>query len=297
MSIEAKVRLARGPKSRLPTPPNSFELGRPYVAEDTKELWIGQGLTVPMIQVGFSGVLTEASIQGLVADLAALTAADATETARAEAAEAATLTTAEGYTDTGIAAEVVRADASYVSVYAPQVFIKNYQISADVTAGQVVSMDSASSNVVSPCTSTRIPLGIAQQDGLFANHDQIDVCIAGVSPINATMAGNPIRAGDILAVNDLGQVIIAVPAPGKTIRTIGLSVDADDGPLDTFIVLVAPGSVTGDSVAALSGAVTTAEAYTDSSIAAIPAAHNYTPDIAAAVGTETTRATGVGGIL
>jgi hypothetical protein len=240
-----------------------------------------------MIQVGFSGVLTEADIVGLVADLLALSASDATETARAEAAET-TLTT-------DIAAETTRAEAaeatlsdSFMYVYEHGLFLFQYQISADVASGQVVSLDALSSDVVSPCTSTRVPLGVAQQDGLSGS--QIWVCIGGVSPVNAVMAGAALRSGDILAVNDLAQVILAVPAPGETIRTIGIAVDADDGPLDAFVVYVAPGSLTGDSVSALADAVTTSEAYTDSSIAAIPAAHNYSPDIATAVGTETTRA-------
>jgi hypothetical protein len=55
MSITSKLRLARGPLANKPEPPNSFEIGRPYIAEDDKSLWIGQGVNAPMIQIGISG--------------------------------------------------------------------------------------------------------------------------------------------------------------------------------------------------------------------------------------------------
>lgn len=47
----APVRIARGPKSNLPTPPHAFELGRPYFCLDTAELFVGMGLAEPMLQV------------------------------------------------------------------------------------------------------------------------------------------------------------------------------------------------------------------------------------------------------
>jgi hypothetical protein len=54
MSITSKIRIARGLKSGLPVPPNSFEQGRPYFAEDTQELFVGQGISLPMLKVGFT---------------------------------------------------------------------------------------------------------------------------------------------------------------------------------------------------------------------------------------------------
>src|ERR1700733_11340838 len=54
MSITSKIRIARGLKSGLPVPPNSFEQGRPYFAEDTYELFIGRGIGLSMLQVGFT---------------------------------------------------------------------------------------------------------------------------------------------------------------------------------------------------------------------------------------------------
>src|SRR5580704_4823039 len=60
MAVTSKIRIARGLIANLPVPPNSFEVGRPYFAEDTQELFIGQGIAVPMSQVlgGVEGPLT-----------------------------------------------------------------------------------------------------------------------------------------------------------------------------------------------------------------------------------------------
>lgn len=48
---EAKLRVHRGLRANLPTPPNSFEPGRVYFCLDTGEMFVGSGLTNPMIQV------------------------------------------------------------------------------------------------------------------------------------------------------------------------------------------------------------------------------------------------------
>jgi len=81
MSITSKLRLARGLLANLPLPPNAFEIGRPYIATDDQSLWVGQGPNLPMLKIGVSGgvgpTITESEVVGLVADLAALNAADA----------------------------------------------------------------------------------------------------------------------------------------------------------------------------------------------------------------------------
>ena len=51
MSITSKIRLARGLRSELPTPPHSFEIGRPFFCKDTGELFVGEGENLPMKQV------------------------------------------------------------------------------------------------------------------------------------------------------------------------------------------------------------------------------------------------------
>jgi hypothetical protein len=55
MSITSKIRLFRGLRANLPTPPNSFEIGRPYFCTDTGELFIGAGVNVPMSPVLAAG--------------------------------------------------------------------------------------------------------------------------------------------------------------------------------------------------------------------------------------------------
>jgi hypothetical protein len=49
-----KLRIARGLKANLPLPPNAFEPGRPYFCTDTHELFIGAGLSSPMVSVNAS---------------------------------------------------------------------------------------------------------------------------------------------------------------------------------------------------------------------------------------------------
>jgi hypothetical protein len=67
MAITSKIRIARGLISELPAPPNSFEQGRPYFAEDTQELFIGQGISLPMLQV-FGSVQGPLTFLGVWAD-------------------------------------------------------------------------------------------------------------------------------------------------------------------------------------------------------------------------------------
>jgi hypothetical protein len=162
-------------------------------------------------------------------------------------------------------------------------FLKVYQAQGTVVAGQVVSMVNGTSDVVQACTSTMIPLGIAISVTRFG----VTTCIGGVSPINAVMTGAAISPGDFLAVNDSSQVILAQPAPGQTIRTIGIAVDADSahpGTTDQFIVYVIPQSVTGDSsnsglLSKATGTITSAQilafAATPVTIVADPGAGKY----------------------
>jgi len=55
-----KLRIARGLRANLPSPPNSFVAGRPYFATDTGQLFIGTGLSTPMEQVS-TNIATEAT--------------------------------------------------------------------------------------------------------------------------------------------------------------------------------------------------------------------------------------------
>jgi hypothetical protein len=77
MSITSKLRLARGLFANLPTPPNSFEIGRPYFCTDTNALYIGAGTNVAMQPVSATVDLSTYATTAYV---------DA-ETARAETAE------------------------------------------------------------------------------------------------------------------------------------------------------------------------------------------------------------------
>jgi hypothetical protein len=47
----AKVLISRGLKADLPA---SYELGRLYLTTDTHELFVGQGLSNPLLRVGVS---------------------------------------------------------------------------------------------------------------------------------------------------------------------------------------------------------------------------------------------------
>lgn len=106
-----------------------------------------------------------------------------------------------------------------------------------VTAGQAVAIAPLTSNELILCTSTTVPLGIAQESGVAG--DQIYVLLVGLDETGNVIADTSFVYGDLLAVNNSSNVVVASPASGTSVRTIGMAVDA--GAAGPIIVFVYPG--------------------------------------------------------